>query len=66
MPQFSPHQPPALCLGVRPGGTQPPYRLVYLPHTTCLPAGPTLCRFFSRGGRLSRIIFMALRGGSLK
>lgn len=27
---------------------------------------PTLCRFFSRGGRLSRIIFMALRGGSLK
>lgn len=26
----------------------------------------TLCRFFSRGGRLSRIIFMALRGGSLK
>lgn len=26
----------------------------------------TLCRFFSLGGRLSRIIFMALRGGSLK
>lgn len=26
----------------------------------------TLCRFFSLGGRLSRIIFMALSGGSLK
>lgn len=30
------------------------------------PAMLTLCRFFSRGGRLSRIIFMAFRGGSLK
>lgn len=30
------------------------------------PALLTLCRFFSRGGRLSRIIFIALRGGSLK
>lgn len=30
------------------------------------PALLTLCRFFSRGGRLSRIIFMAFRGGSLK
>lgn len=26
----------------------------------------TLCRFFSLGGELSRIIFMALSGGSLK
>lgn len=52
MPQFRSHQPP--------------FRLVYLSQTTCPPAGPTLCRFFSRGGRLSRIIFIALRGGSLK
>lgn len=28
--------------------------------------GSTLCRFFSFGGKLSRIIFMALSGGSLK
>lgn len=34
-------------------------------HSFCL-CHCTLCRFFSFGGRLSRIIFMALSGGSLK
>lgn len=33
---------------------------------TKAPPPRTLCTFFSLGGRLSRIIFMALRGGSLK